>query len=386
MHPVAAYTDRGVKLHNPGTITLEVSPDQMGPGVEIFPGCCIRGAQTSIGPGCRIGSDGPVTIVDCQLGEAVGFASGFAERSTFLDGVTIGANAHIRPGTLLEEEVTLAHCVGLKQTLLLPFVTLGSLINFCDCLMAGGTSRSHHSEVGSSFIHFNFTPRQDKATASLFGDIPRGVLLNQSPIFLGGQGGVVGPVRMAYGTIQAAGSISRKDMMEADSLMHPPVPAIAPGTRFDPGKFGNIERVVGNNCHYIGNLLALRAWYREVRTRTMSDNVYTQACLNGAMQRLNEMLEERVKQLRRMAEKVQDSSHAHVSHERLQTLLQEAHIAEEPALTVPADLVAHIVSNRWSSHIACIQAMPERVQQVVQDWLHAIVNVVVQKWEETQDG
>ena len=66
--------------------------------------------------------------------------------------------------------------------------------------MAGGTSRKNHSEIGSSYIHFNFTPHQDKATPSLVGDVPRGVMLDRAPIFLGGQGGLVGPVRIAYGT------------------------------------------------------------------------------------------------------------------------------------------------------------------------------------------
>jgi UDP-N-acetylglucosamine/UDP-N-acetylgalactosamine diphosphorylase len=52
----------------------------------------------------------------------------------------------------------------LKQTILFPFVTLGSLINFCDIFMSGGSDRKNHSEVGSSYIHFNYTPNQDKAT------------------------------------------------------------------------------------------------------------------------------------------------------------------------------------------------------------------------------
>jgi bifunctional UDP-N-acetylglucosamine pyrophosphorylase/glucosamine-1-phosphate N-acetyltransferase len=95
----------------------------------------------------------------------------------------------VRAGTIFEEQASIAHTVGLKQTILFPFVTLGSLINFCDCFMAGGTSRENHSEVGSSYIHFNYTPNQDKATASLIGDVPHGVMLNQNPIFLGGQGG-----------------------------------------------------------------------------------------------------------------------------------------------------------------------------------------------------
>ena len=107
-----------------------------------------------------------------------------------------------------------------KHTILFPFVTLGSLINFCDCLMAGGTSRKNHSEVGSSYIHFNFTPNQDKVTASLIGDVPKGVMLNQPPIFLGGQGGLVGPCRLAYGTTVAAGTIVRKDELRPGRLLY----------------------------------------------------------------------------------------------------------------------------------------------------------------------
>jgi hypothetical protein len=87
---------------------------------------------------------------------------------------------------------------------------VGLLINFCDCFMAGGTSRKDHSEVGSSYIHFNFTPDGDKATASLFGDVPRGVMLKQPRIFLGGQGGAVGPLICGYGNVVAAGSILRR--------------------------------------------------------------------------------------------------------------------------------------------------------------------------------
>ena len=118
----------------------------------------------------------------------------------------------------MEEQASIAHTVGLKQTILFPFVTLGSLINFCDCFMAGGTSRKDHSEVGSSYIHFNFTPNQDKATASLIGDVPCGVMLDQKPIFLGGQGGIIGPCRLTYGLTAAAGTIVRKDELRPDRL------------------------------------------------------------------------------------------------------------------------------------------------------------------------
>jgi bifunctional UDP-N-acetylglucosamine pyrophosphorylase/glucosamine-1-phosphate N-acetyltransferase len=85
--------------------------------------------------------------------------------------------------------------------------------------MAGGSGRQNHSEVGSSYIHFNFTPDGDKTTPSLIGDVPRGVMLNQRPIFLGGQGGMVGPLRMGYGNVVAAGAILREDVIEENKLI-----------------------------------------------------------------------------------------------------------------------------------------------------------------------
>ncbi|RLB29661.1 MAG: UDP-N-acetylglucosamine pyrophosphorylase, partial [Deltaproteobacteria bacterium] len=213
---------KGVRIDRPETITMgeEVSLDLISDDrVIIHSGCKIYGSNTLIMAGCEIGYEGPVTIENCQLGPEVKLKGGFFSQSTFLRKAALGSDANIRAGCLLEEEAKCAHTVGLKQTSLFPFVTLGSLINFCDCLMAGGTNRKNHSEVGSSYIHFNYTPDQDKATPSLIGDVPKGVMLNQKPIFLGGQGGLVGPVRIGYGTVIAAGTIYRKDFLKGDRLL-----------------------------------------------------------------------------------------------------------------------------------------------------------------------
>lgn len=189
----------GVIIPHPDSVFIDavVDPERIAPETVIYPFCRIHGAQTSIGPKCVIGAEGPVTIENCQLGAEVKLAGGYFSGATFLDCASMGSGAHVRPGTLLEEHSGGAHAVGLKQTVLFPYVVLGSLINFCVCLMAGGTSRKNHSEVGSSYIHFNFTPHHDKATPSLAGDVPKGVLLDQPPVFLGGQGGLVGPARIA---------------------------------------------------------------------------------------------------------------------------------------------------------------------------------------------
>ena len=176
---------KGVDIPNPLTLDIgdEVDPERIsGNGVTIYPGCRIYGKNTVISAGAKIGYEGPVTIDDCQIGPNVELKAGYFNKAVFLEKANMGLGAHVREGCILEEEASGAHCVGLKQTILFPFVTLGSLINFCDCLMAGGTSRKDHSEVGSSYIHFNFTPDGDKTMASLIGDVPRGVM-SISPLF-----------------------------------------------------------------------------------------------------------------------------------------------------------------------------------------------------------
>ena len=207
---VQALINKGVQIPNPHSVTVgdDIDLDRIsGDGVTIHTGCKLYGPDTLILQGAVIGSEGPVTVDSCQIGSQVKLKSGYFKNTVLLKEASMGSGAHVRAGTILEEQASGAHTVGLKQTILFPFVTLGSLINFCDCLMSGGTSRKDHSEVGSSYIHFNYTPNQDKATPSLIGDVPRGVMLNQHPIFLGGQGGLVGPCRLEFGTVTAAGSI-----------------------------------------------------------------------------------------------------------------------------------------------------------------------------------
>jgi hypothetical protein len=297
--------DRGVTIPCPVSVEVDASlnPERIAPGVVLHTGCRISGAMTSIGPGCELGREGPVAVENCQLGHKVELKGGFFSGATFLDGVNIGSAAHVRPATLLEEESGGAHAVGFKQTIFLSFVTAGSLVNFCDALMAGGSSRKNHSEIGSSYIHFNFTPHQDKATASLIGDVPRGVFLDQPPIFLGGQGGLVGPARIAFGTVIPAGVICRRDVLEERKIFTPPL--IEPGTRaFAIGVYRGIQRIVENNLIYIGNLWALRAWYQHARKRTMSSDPFTRACYEGALKRINDGLSERIKRLQEVAAKM----------------------------------------------------------------------------------
>ena len=149
MEIVNKLLQRGVRITIPVGIEIgpEVDLDRIAEGVVLHPGCRIRGRQTAILENERLGEEGPVTIDDCQVGPAVELKGGYFRQSVFLEKSVFGSGAQVREACLLEEEANAAHAVGIKQTILFPYVTLGSLINFCDILMAGGTSRRDHSEA-----------------------------------------------------------------------------------------------------------------------------------------------------------------------------------------------------------------------------------------------
>lgn len=374
----------------------EVVLSRIAEDVVIYPGCRIQGVETSIGSRSVIGAEGPVFLENCQLGRNVELKGGYFSGATFFDGANMGAGAHVRAGTVLEEEACGAHTVGLKQTILLPFVTLGSLINFCDILMAGGTSRKDHSEVGSSYVHFNYTPHQDKATASLVGDVPQGVFLKQKPIFLGGQGGLVGPARIAYGSVIAAGGICRQDIDEKNQL-HIPMSPEASTHPYETGVYRGIDRIVKNNLFYIGNIVAMKEWYRHVRKTFMCRDEFDQACCEGGLRNLDLVLAERIKRLGGLAqnmkgsfewlEKQPDASgdiiasqrRFHNAWETIDFELNQPDWAEntEAKETFLAAIESIPVGG---AYIETIQSLESETKKTGQVWLQSIVDEVARLW------
>jgi UDP-N-acetylglucosamine/UDP-N-acetylgalactosamine diphosphorylase len=392
---------RGIILRAPATLDIgpEVSPDSIAPGVIVHAGCRIAGDQTSIGPGCEIGREQPMTLINCQLGHGVSLAGGYAEEATFLDGAACGSAVQVRPGTLLEEQAGAAHAVGLKQTVLFPFVTLGSQINFCDCLMAGGTSRRCHSEVGSSFIHFNFTPHGDKATPSLFGDVPRGVMLDQAPIFLGGQGGVVGPSRVEYGCVLAAGAILRDDALDPNYLLGPAPVGRVMARPFIRGAYRTVRRVVRNNLIYLGNIHALQQVYLHPRKVGMESDKYRIACRQGALKRLEHIRRERISRLDQLASvmatsialqarpkdegdrvAIQQQDFFQAQWPAWKTMLESEGAFREDAAARDRFLVGLSWVRDSSGWVTTVQALDSESRQAGIRWLQSIVDSIGALW------
>jgi len=392
---VSEIIAKGVRIAAPYSIEIgeEVPLDRISAqGVVFHSGTKIFGAQTLISAGSIIGSEGPATVVDCQLGRQVELKGGCFKSSVFLDRASLADGAHVREGTLLEEETKAGHTVGLKQTILFPFVALGSLINFCDCLMAGGTAGNDHSEVGSSYVHFNYTPQQDKATPSLIGDVARGVMLNQPPIFLGGQGGIVGPLRIDYGSVITAGTVWRRDS-EGAKLLHG-AESRPFGQNYQAGLYGDIKRKVYNNIIYIANLLALQQWYQHVRSPFFRKQEMGEALMIGAQSLLAAAIAERLKQFRAFSEKmhksaaiIEDSGNGTGDICRRQLELLEKWPEMEAHFQAPLDgdeaghyrdifLEMFLKRSPENDYIAAIRALNEDARRAGTRWMQWIVDDV----------
>lgn len=303
--------DRGVIIHAPESTTIvDVDPERFEAGVEIFPGVNLRGQQTLLGAGTRLGRAGGGWFENVRAGRGVDLYGGYFEDCVFLDRVTMRGQAEVRGGTLLEEECEAAHHVGYKMTIQLPWVVAGSLVNFCDALVSGGTSRKDHSEIGSTLALYNYTPWGDKF-ASLFGDVPNGVFCRQKRIFIGGQTQIVSPVHMGFGSVLAAGSSLRRSIPENRLISNGAAEFDMP---FDGVRYGALTPKFELTLQYIGNLYALLAFYTHVRVPS-TDDAFEKALYAAAMQQIEAGIAERVKRLDELAKKIPASLNAWKSGE-----------------------------------------------------------------------
>ncbi|MBU1341795.1 MAG: protein GlmU [Proteobacteria bacterium] len=319
---VKALIKKGVKIFNPESVYIsdDVNLDRIsGENVTIYAGCKIIGENCLIMRNSQIGYEAPATLENTLVGENTKLNGGFFKGAVFAGDNVFGSGAHVRDGTILEEQANAAHTVGLKQTILFPFVTLGSLINFCDCFMAGGTSRENHSEVGSSYIHFNYTQNQDKATPSMMGNVHHGVMLKSNPIFLGGQGGLVGPVRIAYGCLTAAGSIIRKNELKTDRILFGGAVKAASIPR-QLHVYSHVSHIFNNNIYYIAGLISLKSWYKHIRPLFIFNDLSQELLLKGMQDNLDNCIKERLHQLEKFSKKLNLSKQILISKTKDNTL------------------------------------------------------------------
>lgn len=211
-------------------------------------------------------------------------------------------------------------------------------------------------------------------------------MLNQSPIFLGGQGGLVGPSRLAFGTVIAAGTINRKDQLKEHHLVLGEK-SRSGSVPYSTGTYYNLKRILRNNLIYIGNLYALRQWYLHVRSCFVGDD-FAPELLEGLTSTLMVGITERLKQLGRLADKLAETNASdgiqhdfpkawHLIHSQFETLIdfngddaKREHFLEQ---------IVQKIAHHGKDYLHVIKALDERQAHAGTQWLDGIVSRVVEE-------
>ena len=325
--------ERGVHIPdlNLVHITRDVKLENIAPGCTIYPFVRITGSKTQIHSGARIGARGPVilensligenavigdlgqvTLIDTVVGPKSVLGAGVAEQAVFLgketmiNDFTTGYGFRVRKGSLYEEDASSAQHTDTKMTILFPWTTLGSDINFCDALLAGGTGPElgSFSEVGSGTIHFNYSIRGDKATASLFGDVFQGVFLDQERLFIGGNNSLLGPVKADFGTMTAAGARIKGKLPKGLNYGH----SLPKGTvDYDARIFSGVSGIVKNQVNVLAELTALANWYKQVRINCAAQAPEQKFLYESGLRMIELNYQERLHQLNRYVDFLENS-------------------------------------------------------------------------------
>ena len=411
--------ERGVHIPdlNLVHITRDVKLENIAPGCTIYPFVRITGSKTQIHSGARIGARGPVVLENSLIGEnavigdlgqvnlidtVVGpksvLGAGVAEQAVFLgketmiNDFTTGYGFRVRKGSLYEEDASSAQHTDTKMTILFPWTTLGSDINFCDALLAGGTGPElgSFSEVGSGTIHFNYSIRGDKATASLFGDVFQGVFLDQERLFIGGNNSLLGPVKADFGTMTAAGARIKGKLPKGLNYGH----SLPKGTvDYDARIFSGVSGIVKNQVNVLAELIALVNWYKQVRINCAAQAPEQKFLYESGLRMIELNYQERLLQLNRYVDFLENSvrllesmqaSKKQISEQkdllsRWPKLDSEFKNLEKHEIQIPESLkdeFDNLQSQGQSDYTGLIKNLSQSGKQSGKTWLSEIARIV----------
>ncbi|NTW07854.1 MAG: hypothetical protein HGA29_08425 [Syntrophaceae bacterium] len=204
---------------------------------------------------------------------------------------------------------------------------------------------------------------------------------------------MVGPLRIGYGSVVAAGSILRKDYPQGNQLIFD-IPQSRDVRDFIPAAYPGFHRILENNILYLANLKALEAWYTHVRKQFFEAREFGLLIYNGVMENLALALKERLKRLKTMAEKAVSRPPEPVQSEPVdekQTLYEHLDDIEGVFFEKIQDDVVHqnqelflrcfaqSKGNGAMSYIEAIRQLPPDISAKGVKWLQTIVDYYCQR-------
>lgn len=186
------HMTNGVTLINPQSAYIE-SDVEIGKDTVIEPNVYLKGS-TTIGEDCVIGINS--IIIDSQIGDQSVIQSSTIDQSTLETGVTIGPSAHIRPNSILKDQVHIGNFVEVKNSVLGKGTKSGHLTYI------GDADVGEYVNFGCGTIVVNYDGH--KKHRSTIGD----------NAFIGCNVNLISPVILEPNTFIAAGSTITKDVPE----------------------------------------------------------------------------------------------------------------------------------------------------------------------------
>ena len=178
------HMKNGVTLIDPATTYID-SDVVIGNDTLIEPGVYLKG-KTEIGQDCRIGAHSVIT--DSRIKNHVTILSSTMEEAVMEEGSNIGPNSHLRPGTVLGEQVHVGNFVEIKKA------TVGKDTKIGHLTYVGDAELGENINVGCGTVFVNYDGQEKHKT----------VVKDHS--FIGCNANLIAPVTVEAHSYVAAGS------------------------------------------------------------------------------------------------------------------------------------------------------------------------------------
>lgn len=182
---------RGVTIHQPETVRIDAR-STFGEDVVIEPNTLLFQCQVA----SQVTIEANSRLVRATVGQGTKLRQGtYAEDAIVGAHVTVGPFAHLRPGTVLGDEVRIGNFVETKQA-----------------KFGRGSKASHLSYVGDAELGDNVNLGCGFVTCNFDGGPVKHRTIIEDDVFVGSDSQTVAPVRLGKGSYVASGTTVTKDV------------------------------------------------------------------------------------------------------------------------------------------------------------------------------
>ncbi len=154
---------------------------------------------------CKIGKGTIIypnsTLIDCDIGDNCQIISSVIENSQIKNNVKIGPFAHVRPGSIIEDDCRIGNFVEVKNAHL-----------------KKGTKANHLAYIGDAEVGKNCNIGCGVIFANYNGKIKQKIIVGDN-CFIGSNSNLVAPIKIAKNSYICAGTTLTKDTKENDFIV-----------------------------------------------------------------------------------------------------------------------------------------------------------------------